>query len=96
MRKKTQAVAFLSLAAPVLAAQAQTAQSGVATPPPTAPPSGIEQTIKDIKHPVPWLNWGTDLRVRNEYFDNILSLTPDPARSRVNGPLHEQDYFRFR
>ena len=35
------------------------------------------------------MKWGGDFRVRNEYFDNLLTLSP-------NNKLHEQDYFRFR
>ena len=35
------------------------------------------------------MNWGADLRVRNEYFNDLLTLNP-------NANLHEQDYFRFR
>lgn len=45
--------------------------------------------LDKIKKPVPWLTWGGDLRFRNEYFDNGLTLNP-------NARLHEQDYFRFR
>ena len=45
--------------------------------------------FQQIKHPVSWLNWGGDLRVRNEYFNNLLTLNE-------RKPLHEQDYFRFR
>ena len=31
--------------------------------------------IQDIKNPFSWLSWGGDLRIRNEYFNNALSLT---------------------
>jgi hypothetical protein len=50
------------------------------------PPAGL---LQKIKQPVPWLNWGGDGRIRNEYFNNLLTLNP-------NSRLHEQDYFRFR
>ncbi len=43
------------------------------------PLSPIEQTIQDIKNPVPWLSWGGDIRVRNEYFNNALSLVRVPS-----------------
>lgn len=81
----------LSFAVSALLVQAQTnlktsTESAAATPPQLSP---AEQTIKEIKNPTPWLSWGADLRVRQEYFDNILTLSP-------NNPLHEQDYFRFR
>ena len=45
--------------------------------------------IQKIKQPASWMNWGGDLRIRNEYFNNLLTLNP-------NSRLHEQDYFRFR
>ena len=70
-------------------------------PPPRPPATPDEQAIQDIKNPAPWLTWGTDLRIRNEYFDDLLSLTPNPKQSpnrrlAANAPIHEQDYFRFR
>jgi len=57
----------------------------------TAPPAGsrAEKIIKGIKNPVPSFNWGGDLRLRNEYFNNALTLNEGAVR-------HEQDYFRFR
>lgn len=45
--------------------------------------------VKRVKNPTSWLTWGADLRLRNEYFDNLLTLNP-------NARLHEQDYFRIR
>ena len=36
-----------------------------------------------------WLTWGADVRLRNEYLNNALTLSDTGAR-------HEQDYFRFR
>ena len=58
--------------------------------------SSLEQTIQSIKNPAPWLNWGGDLRLRNEYFNNALSFSGDSARSSKFASLHEQDFFRFR
>jgi len=52
-------------------------------------PSDAEQIIQDMKHPVDWLNWGGDFRLRNEYGDNFITLNG-------KAPLHEQDYFRLR
>jgi hypothetical protein len=94
MTTKVQALTLLTLGAALLVAPAQTTQTtqtaqaaaGAPTPPTL---SATEQTIYDIKNPVPWLNWGLDLRVRNEYFNSLLTLNP-------NANLHQQDYFRFR
>ena len=60
-----------------------------------ARPSPAEQTIQDIKNPVSWLSWGGDLRVRNEYFNNALSLGV-PNGAIGFGNVHEQEYLRFR
>jgi hypothetical protein len=91
MTTKVQALTIISLGAALMSAPAQTtqtAQAAAGAPPPPAL-SSTEQTIKDIKNPAPWFNWGADLRVRNEYFNDLLTLNP-------NANLHEQDYFRFR
>jgi hypothetical protein len=41
------------------------------------------------KKPVDWFSWGADLRIREEYFDNALTLSN-------NDPLHTQNLMRFR
>jgi len=90
MTVKAYALALIALGVTLVAAPAQTTLNSSAAAAPAAPAlSSTEQTIKDIKNPVPWLNWGGDFRVRNEYFNDLLTLNP-------NAPLHEQDYFRFR
>jgi hypothetical protein len=93
MTTRTLALAILTLGATLVIASAQTTQTAAATPAPAAaaPPalSSTEQTIKDIKNPVSWMTWGADLRLRNEYFYDLITLNP-----RAN--LNEQDYFRFR
>ncbi len=71
----------------ILSPQAPAAEAASASPPTKS--SSLEAFIKDSKNPTSWLSWGADFRVRNEYFNNILSLTDSAAR-------HEQDYFRFR
>src|SRR5215468_6149294 len=87
MTTKAWSLFLLLLALPPLPAPGQTNQPLVATAQPVLSPT--EQAIQNIKHPVSWLSWGSDLRLRNEYFDNLLTLNP-------NNPLHEQEYFRFR
>ncbi len=93
MTTKALAPALCSLAVALLTAQAQTNQTAAAEQPTL---SSTEQLIQDIKNPAPWLSWGGNLRFRNEYFNNGLSLTTDPKVSGLFGPVHEQDYFRFR
>ena len=65
----------------------------ITTSPPT---SETERYIQELKNPVSWLSYGADLRIRNEYFNNALSLTEDSAQSPLFARVHEQDYFRFR
>ena len=60
-----------------------------ATAAPAAKPHTVDDCIKEIKNPTDWLNWGGDIRIRNEYYNNIVSL------SSVS-PLSEQDVVRYR
>jgi hypothetical protein len=60
--------------------------NATSTPPPSG---GFDKLAQEIKNPVPWLNWGGDLRLRNEYLNNAITLGS-------NLPLSAQDYFRFR
>ena len=76
MSSHLKTMSFSLLAASILISHAQTN--------PPAP-----DLIQKIKQPASWLSWGGDLRIRNEYFNNLLTLNPDSR-------LHEQDYFRFR
>ena len=75
-----------ALAATTALAQTQPAAPAASTPP---PPSAFDQWVKDTKNPVPWFSWGGDVRFRNEYGNNNITLNDGAAR-------HEQDYFRFR
>lgn len=85
----------LALAASLTKLCAQSASVSVPTAPaapapkPAAPLSTTEQWIADAKKPAAWVSWGADLRVRDEYYNNIVSL------SDVD-PLHEQNVIRFR
>ncbi len=95
MTTNAQALTILTLGAALTAAPAQTAQTTAAPP----ALSSTEQMINDIKNPAPWMNWGGDFRVRDESFDNILTLTPHPGTGPGQNPgatLHQQDYLRFR
>jgi hypothetical protein len=96
MTTKVQVLTIITLGATLMAAPAQTTQTTAAAPaPPTPALSSTEQTIYDIKNPVSWLNWGADLRIRNEYYNNALSLGSGPT-SEPFAPVHAQDYFRYR
>ena len=98
MTTKAQAITLITLGAALMTAPAQTTPSAQAATgaPPTPSLSPTEQTLYDIKNPFSWLNWGADLRIRNEYFNNALSLTSDPAQSPLFAHYHSQDYFRIR
>src|ERR1019366_10550696 len=90
MTTKPQALILITLGATLAIASAQTTQPTAAAPAPPPPAlSSSEQMIKDLKNPASWMTWGADLRLRNEYLYDVITLTP-----RAN--LNEQDYFRFR
>ena len=92
----TRLLTTLALAGSLPLSNAQTNMSAAAgTPAPAPAPSAAEQTIQDIKNPVSWLTWGADLRLRNEYFNNALSLGV-PNGGFGFGKVHENDYLRFR
>jgi len=88
------AAALLAFAFVTTAARAQT--TATANAPDTSSagqtaskPATFDDFIKDIKKPVDWFSWGGDIRVRNEYYNNIVTL---------NGaaPLNHQDVVRYR
>jgi Alginate export len=88
MTTRVYSLSALSLLGTTLVVTAQIIP--LSTPPMAPVPlSPAEQTIWAIKNPTSWMRWGGDLRVRNEYFNNTLTLDP-------YNPLAEQDYFRFR
>jgi len=78
---------FLAVAVVLTAgAQTNTPSTAGATNPPV---NAFDRWALEMKNPVSWFNWGGDLRIRNEYFNNALTLNDAAVR-------HEQDYFRFR
>ncbi|HON08802.1 MAG TPA: hypothetical protein PLW02_11960, partial [Verrucomicrobiota bacterium] len=86
MKKKILIIqGIIVLSAVVYADNVAQNQSGVST----QTISRIEQFLQDSKKPVPWISLGGDLRIRNEYMNNVVTLDEDAPRS-------EQDYFRFR
>jgi hypothetical protein len=91
----TRLLTTLALTGSLALSHAQSTLSTAGTAPAPAP-SALEQSIQDIKNPVPWLSWGGDLRIRDEYFDNALSLGIHPGAVAAFGNVHANDYFRFR
>lgn len=74
----------------LLVSAGQTNSPASQTPNTPGAAAGTTASLSDqIKQPVSWMSWGADLRVRNEYFNSLLTLNREK-------PLHEQDYFRFR
>jgi hypothetical protein len=73
------------------ATAAASAPAAATTTAKKAPPplSGYDKWENEMKNPAPWINWGADVRLRNEYFNNAITLNDSTIR-------HEQDYFRFR
>ncbi|MGO8836894.1 MAG: alginate export family protein [Limisphaerales bacterium] len=88
----TTALAQTPAAAPTTVTSAVPATATSAAPPPVT----FDQWAKEVKNLEAPLTWGADMRIRNEYFNDALSLTMNQAQSPLFGPLHEQDYFRFR
>jgi hypothetical protein len=83
------ALSWAVAASGALAADAQ----GTASKPSAAPAlSAFEQFNKDSKHPVPWLTWGADLRIRDEFHNNASVSIDFP----LPGGYHEFHYQRFR
>lgn len=92
MPTKQKLVFTIAISALAFTAAAQSNSTASPTVANTAAPvanTSAEQFIQQMKNPAPWITWGADLRIRNENFDNLLTLNP-------GNPLHEQEYFRFR
>ena len=93
----TLSVAAATFAATPVFAQTQAQTTTTAKPAdPAAPACPFEDLVNQLKNPVTWFSWGGDIRVRNESFNNALSLTTESRLSPPFAPVHEQDYFRYR
>lgn len=64
----------------------------------TAPVSETEKWIQDSKHPVPWLKWGADLRLRHEYIENAYARPGIGSSTIANQDAagNVRSYERFR
>lgn len=51
--------------------------------------SAFENFIQESKKPLPWLTWGADLRLREVYIDNAVTLDKED-------PNHERHFQRYR
>ena len=74
----TSAITQAQTATTTTAAPAAPAVSVAATPAPP-PPTAYDKWEEGVKNPVDWFSWGGDMRVRNEYFNNALSLGSGPG-----------------
>jgi hypothetical protein len=81
----TKAAATQPASAPATMASASAAETSAAA----EPVDPLEDFIAKSKHPVSWLSWGADARLREEYFDNAISLNQ-------HAPNHEYDFHRWR
>jgi hypothetical protein len=83
------AFAFVATTAPAQTTAAVKAPDMSSTGPAAAKPGTFDDIVKQIKNPTDWLSWGGDIRVRNEYYNNIVSLSSASA-------ISEQDVVRYR
>ncbi len=93
------AAALLAFAFVATTVPAQTTSTATVAKASSATPSAIwrfDEFAKQVKNPTDWLSWGGDFRVRDEYFNNAMSLSSNPGFSPLFGPPHEQELFRFR
>ncbi len=56
---------------------------------PAPPTDPLTEFIESTKQPLPWMEWGADLRLRQIYFDNAVVLS-----DRIPG--HERNFGRYR
>lgn len=82
------ALAALGLTPSLVRAQTAAAGGAAKSPAPAATGSAFDQFIQEMKKPADDVTLGGDVRVRNEYFNNIITLAPTA--------LHEQDVIRYR
>jgi hypothetical protein len=80
-------VASIALIAGVAIGSAQSPVANASSPAPVD--RQPVRPVQETPSPALWLVWGGDLRVRNEYFNNALTLS-------ATAPTHEQDLFRVR
>jgi hypothetical protein len=77
---------------PSTVAKPAAAQPVTAPTPPAGvkePVDPVEEQIKHIKNPAPWISWGFDERLREEYGNNFITVDKDTVG-------HEKLWSRFR
>ena len=85
-------LATLLLTLGIAQAQTATTPGAAATAAPAASPvpaSDFDAFVNQFKKPADWLTMGADIRLRNEYYNAIVTLNDTAA-------LHEQDVIRYR
>lgn len=92
-------IGLLAIAATGLAGEAPAttpaASPGIAAATPASSPAEagfaerLDKFIHKSKQPAPWWKWGGDLRLRDEYLNNAITLDENAARN-------EQNYWRIR
>jgi len=86
------ALATLLLTLGIAQAQTATTPGAAATAAPASSPvpaSDFDAFVNQFKKPADWLTMGADIRLRNEYYNAIVTLNDTAA-------LHEQDVIRYR
>jgi hypothetical protein len=83
--------ALLSTVAAAAETQPAAPAAGAAASSPPSPTytSKFDEVVHESKQPTSWWKWGADLRVRDEYFNNAITLNSE-------APYHEQNYIRIR
>jgi len=79
----------LAQAAQPPAAPAQGEKQSLTATPAEEPELFSEEWFADSRKPVDWLTWGADLRLRDEYFNNAITLNKEV-------PAHEWHFQRYR
>ena len=85
------AVALLAVlcTGPSIAAEKQAPAQADESAPAAAAAEPLDEFLEQSKQPFPWLAWGTDLRLREVYFNNAVI----PSKRAAN---HERHFERYR
>lgn len=104
MRKTMILIVFSSLLATIAHSKGAETATVVAEAKKEPTLSPTEEWIQNSKHPVSWLKWGADLRLREEYYSNTKQNISNPdretnqqrARMRLWAEITPWESFTFR